>query len=340
MLDERKAAILRAVVEEYIATAQPVGSGHVAVSPSVKVSSATVRNEMAVLEREGYLVQPHTSAGRIPTDKGYRFFVDSLQGWGAGHLNPAQRAEVKTFFTRAHGELEHMLSETSQLLSRLTDHTAVIIAPPHEAATIRSVQVVGLGGRTALVVAVLSNGSVEKRTIELPVRDDGEPVGEAVIAAASTRLASHLTGKTVVALGAVPATGDAAIDALTSAASRGLAGGHDEEEGSVFVGGASRMANAFDAVATVRQVLGILEEQFVVVTLLRDLLDRGLTVAIGAEHGVMPLAECSVVVAPVRGGSGEAGTIGILGPTRMNYPQALAAVAVVSQRLGRRMEEG
>ncbi len=173
MLDDRKAAILRAVVEEYIETAQPVGSQHVTRAGGVQASSATVRNEMSVLERDGYLVQPHTSAGRIPTDKGYRFFVDSLPGWGAGRLNPSQRAEVKTFFTRAHGELEHMLSETSQLLSRLTDHAAVIIAPPHEAATIRSVQVVGLGGRTALVVAVLSNGSVEKRTIELPLGEDG-----------------------------------------------------------------------------------------------------------------------------------------------------------------------
>ena len=340
MLDDRKAAILRAVVEEYIETAQPVGSQHVARSRSVQASSATVRNEMSVLERDGYLVQPHTSAGRIPTDKGYRFFVDSLQGWGAGQLNPAQRAEVKTFFTRAHGELEHMLSETSQLLSRLTDHTAVIIAPPHEAATIRSVQVVGLGGRTALVVAVLSNGSVEKRTLELPLRDDGEPVGDAVVAAASTRLAGQVSGRAVGHLGTVTPTGEEAVDVLLAAALAALVGGHDEEEGSIFVGGASRMATAFDAVATVRRVLGILEEQFVVVTLLRDLLDRGLTVAIGAEHGVTPLAECSVVVAPVRGGNGEMGTIGILGPTRMNYPQALAAVAVVSQRLGRRMEEG
>ena len=340
MLDDRKAAILRAVVEEYIETAQPVGSQHVTRSSGVQASSATVRNEMAVLEREGYLVQPHTSAGRIPTDKGYRFFVDSLHGWGAGQLNPAQRAEVKTFFTRAHGELEHMLSETSQLLSRLTDHTAVVIAPPHEAATIRSVQVVGLGGRTALVVAVLSTGTVEKRTLELPLRDDGEPVGEAVVTAASTRLSSHLIGRTVANLGKAPPTGDDMIDAVLGSAMQALAGGHGDEEGSVFVGGASRMATAFDAVATVRQVLGILEEQFVVVTLLKDLLDRGLTVAIGAEHGVTPLAECSVVVAPVRGGGGEQGTIGILGPTRMNYPQALAAVAVVSQRLGRRIEEG
>ena len=114
MLDERKAAILRAVVEGYIETAQPVGSAHVARSTDMAVSSATVRNEMAVLEREGYLVQPHTSAGRIPTDKGYRFFVDQLSG--PGPLEPGKQQLVREFFRKAHGELEQMLHDTSRLL--------------------------------------------------------------------------------------------------------------------------------------------------------------------------------------------------------------------------------
>src|SRR5437588_8129901 len=120
MLDERKAAILQAVVEEYIETAQPVGSAHVARVPGLAVSPATVRNEMAVLEREGYLVQPHTSAGRIPTDKGYRFFVDQLTHPGA--LPAVQRQLVRQFFAHAHGELEQMLQDTSRLLSALTDY--------------------------------------------------------------------------------------------------------------------------------------------------------------------------------------------------------------------------
>src|SRR3954462_10349599 len=117
-LDERKANILRAVVEEYIDTAQPVGSGHVARAPGVNVSSATVRNDMAVLEQEGYLVQPHTSAGRVPTEKGYRFFVDGLGSPGA--LGGAEAKQVGQFFAKAHGELEQMLSDTSRLLAGLT----------------------------------------------------------------------------------------------------------------------------------------------------------------------------------------------------------------------------
>jgi heat-inducible transcriptional repressor len=334
MLDERKAAILRAVVEEYIETAQPVGSAHVAQAAQTQVSSATIRNEMAVLEREGYLVQPHTSAGRIPTDKGYRFFVDQLTGPGA--LAPARRQMVKEFFDRAHGEIEQMLHDTSRLLSSVTDYAAVVVGPPHEAATIRSAQLVALGANVAVLVVVLSNGRVEKRTVEWPEAN----VGEERVAAAGAHIAAHVVGRTVGDLPGVPATGDAATDALAEQAVEALRGGHDEEPEHVFVGGASRMATAFDAVDTVRGVLDILEQQYVVVTLLRDVIDRGLSVAIGAEHGVEPLAECAVVVAPYTVEGEPAGTVGVLGPSRMDYPQALAAVAVVSQRLGRRLSEG
>jgi len=334
MLDDRKAAILRAVVQEYIETAQPVGSAHVTRSGDLAVSSATVRNEMALLEREGYLVQPHTSAGRIPTDKGYRFFVDQLTP--AGGLQPAQRQRVRDFFAKAHGELEQMLHDTSQLLSGLTDYAAVVVAPPHEEASIRSAQLVALGPRIALLVLVLSNGVVEKHSIEL-----GADVGEERVIAAGARLAQHLVGRSPADLGAVPSSGDAVTDAVTEAALGALrAASSADAPDHVFVGGASRMAAAFDAVETVRGVLTILEQQYVVVGLLRDVLDRGLSVAIGIEHGVEPLAECSVVVAPYAVDGEHTGTIGVLGPTRMNYPQALAAVAVVSQRLGRHLHEG
>ena len=332
MLDERKAAILQAVVEEYIQTAQPVGSSHVVRTAGVQVSSATVRNEMAVLEREGYLTQPHTSAGRLPTDKGYRFFVDQLTQ--PGPLGPSQRQQVREFFDKAHGDLEQVLHDTSRLLSGLTDYAAVVVGPPHEAATIRSAQLVGLGPRVALAVIVLSNGVVEKRTVEL----DDEATDER-IADASARLAEVLVGRTFGDATAPGATADPGVDAVVASAVAAF-GQPDDDADHVFVGGASRMAAAFDAVDTVRRVLGILEQQFVVVSLLRDVLDRGLSVAIGAEHGLVPLAECSVVVAPYEVEGQIAGTVGVLGPTRMNYPQALAAVAVVSKRLGDTLTEG
>jgi heat-inducible transcriptional repressor len=337
-LDERKATVLRAVVATYIETAQPVGSGHVARTPGVHVSPATVRNDMSALEQEGYLHQPHTSAGRVPTDKGYRFFVDRLR---AGSLATADSKQVRSFFAEAHGELEQMLADTSRLLSDLTQYAAVVVSPPVEAATVRSVQMVGLSARVALVVVVLSNGAVDKHTVEFD-RD----IDDAALAAATSQLSLRLTGEPMTAsvelmaeLAADPA--DQAEPELVArrAAAAVLSSEHALAE-HVYIGGAARMASAFDAVATVSEVLTILEQQYVVVTLLQDVLDRGLHVAIGTETGIAPLADCSVVVAPYVVEGEPAGTIGVLGPTRMNYPQALAAVAVVGQRLGRHLSEG
>jgi heat-inducible transcriptional repressor len=333
MMDQRRAAILRAVVQEYIETAQPVGSGRVARVPEVAVSPATVRHDMVVLEQEGYLRQPHTSAGRIPTDKGYRMFVDSLVE--PGRLQAAQRDQVSTFFAKAHGALEEMLQDTTKLLSGLTDYAAVITGTPVDDATVRSVQLVGLGGRTALAVMVLSNGVVAKAAL-----DTGDDIGDEHLGAATVHLSRWLVGVSSSALPPVPPSGDPSVDLACARAVAALdEAGHDHDASPMFVGGASRMAAAFDAVDSVRRVLDILEQQYVVVGLLRDIVDSGLSVAIGTEHGVEPLSECSLVVAPYLVEGETAGTIGVLGPTRMHYPQALAAVAVVSRRLSERLSQ-
>jgi heat-inducible transcriptional repressor len=333
-LNARRAAILEAVVTEYIGTAEPVGSSHVASSPGVKVSSATVRSEMVALEREGYLVQPHTSAGRIPTDKGYRFFVDHLTGPGV--LGPAQRKQVSQFFEQVHGEMETVLERASGLLSELTSYAAVVVGPSHDTASIRSVQLVGLSPLHALLVVVLSDGAVEKRTLEFQAE-----TSEDTLARAGSLLASHLVGRTLTQPWSVPASGSAAVDQLVSATHRAF----DSLEGSmesdqVFVGGPARLAESFDAVETVRSVLAILEQQLVVVTLLRDVLDRGLSVAIGTEHGFEPLSSCAVVVAPVSIDGQDLGAVGLLGPTRMDYARAMAAAHVVGERLGQRISGG
>jgi heat-inducible transcriptional repressor len=333
-LDVRKSAILNAVVTEYIGSAQPVGSQHVMDAPGVSVSSATIRADMAALERDGYLAQPHTSAGRIPTDKGYRFFVDHLGGPGA--LDPVGRQQVRQFFDHAHGEIEMMLEKTSGLLADLTDCTAMVVGPSHELATLRSVQLVGLGPRLALLVVVLADGAVQKQSIDL-----AEDVDEGRLADAARYLAAHSLGRALSQIDAtLVTTGDPATDAVVSVGVDALRHlGSAEAGDQLFVGGSSHMAAAFDAVDTVRSVLTILEQQLVVVTLLRDVLDRGLSVAIGTEHGVEPLASCAVVVMPVSVDGVVTGTIGLLGPTRMNYPQALAAAQVVGNRLGQRLSE-
>ena len=330
MLDDRKTAILRAVVEEYIATAQPVGSSHIAASDGVQVSSATVRNDMAFLEQEGYLAQPHTSAGRIPTDKGYRFFVDHLTP--NGKLGVADQMKVGEFFDTATGRLEETLQRTSTLLAQMTNYAAVVLGPKKEVAVVRSVQLVGLSAHLATAVVVLSNGAVESEPIELATT-----ISEDELQRTTAHLSRLMVGKALGDMAHTAATGDVVIDTLAKQVLAAMSGRRTDE--SVFVGGASAMAEAFDAVEIVRSVLHTLEQQFVMVSLVRDMLNRGLSVAIGAEHGVEPLAACSVVLAPVIADGATLGTVGILGPTRMNYPQALATVEVVSDRLGRRLAD-
>ena len=329
MLDDRKAAILSAVVHEYIETGQAVGSGRVAGSPGVAVSSATVRNEMAALEELGFLAQRHTSAGRIPTDKGYRFFVDRLRSMEPS-LVPSDRGRVRDFFEAAGGGLESTLARTSDLLTSLTDCTAVVVGPNATVATIRNTQLVDLSAHIAMVVAVMSNGVIEKRTVEVATELTPEIVEDA-----SLRLSAAVDGKT---LGDLEGDLVGADDPLLAAALAALSAAGREAE--VYVGGASRVASAFEAVEQVRDILTILEQQIVVVSLISDVLDRGMRVAIGEETGVGPLAECSLVVAPYEVEGEPAGTIGVLGPTRMDYTQALAAVAVVSRRLGSVLSEG
>lgn len=333
MLDERKASILRAVVARYIETAQPVGSTQVVESTDVGVSSATVRNEMTLLEREGYLAQPHTSAGRIPTEKGYRFFVDQLGG--PGDLGAAQAREVRAFFSHAHGELEQMLKDTSRLLSKLTATTALVVGETRESATVRSVQLVGLNPRGALVVAVLSNGIVLKRMIEL-----SEPVSEDQLAAAGTRLAAALVGHLPTEPVLVQPTSDRSLDSLLATCVTAVHTAAEEERRKIFVEGSAHIAGAFDTVSSLQEVLVLLEQQLTVVSMLEDVLNRGLTVAIGSETGVGTLADCAVVVAPFNVGGVHGGTIGVLGPARMNYAATLAAVGMVSQRLSRTLSEG
>lgn len=333
MLDDRKTAILRAIVEEYIATASPVGSSHIAKSQEFAVSSATVRNDMAALEREGFLTHPHTSAGRIPTDKGYRFFVDNLVPNGT--LGSLEQAKVGSFFENAHFRLEETLQRTSMLLTQLTNYASVVIGPSVEIAVIRSVQLVRLSSHHLTVVVVLSNGSVESQQLEI-----SQDISDKSISEAAFKLQKLMLNAPLRDIQLMRAANHNLLDEISPLCDKVLASlDRTRNDETIFVGGVSQMAEAFDAVEIVRNVLHTLEQQYVVVTLVRDMLNRGLSVAIGAEHGVEPLSACSVVLAPVIADGENVGTVGVLGPTRMNYPQALATVELVSDRLGRRLTE-
>jgi heat-inducible transcriptional repressor len=336
-LDERKAAILRAIVEEHVATAQPVGSQTVARSRGLDVSSATVRNEMTVLEREGYIMAPHTSAGRIPTDLGYRYFVDHFTHQG-GLPAPQRRAvaDFFTLFTSANQVLDDLLHETSHLLARVSSHTAVVVGPHSsgEPPTLRSVQLVSLQPTLVLALAVLSNGNVEKCVLHLA--DDAD---DATVAAASHALDAQLAGTRWTHVPALQPTGNVRIDALAREARDAIAArGAHEPADPLYVGGASRLAaehEAFPTATTAARLLELLEHQVELVSLVRELLAQEPIVSIGSENPLDDLRDCSIVVAPYRVDGEVAGTVGVLGPTRMDYRQALAAVEAISEQLGR-----
>ncbi len=243
----------------------------------------------------------------------------------------ARRRAVGEFFASAHGRLEEMLRRTTELLARLTNYAGVVVGPKAEVQVVRSVQLVPITSESATIVAVLGNGAVESQTIDIsPLLTDAQ------IGAASSHLNAQCAGLPLGRVQQLAPTGDVAVDQVCTEALAALIGASADEH--VYFGGTATMAAAFDAVEIVTDVLRTLEQQFVVVSLVSDLVERGISVAIGGEHGVQPLSACSVVVAPIVVEGEHRGSVGVLGPTRMNYPQALATVEVVSDRLGRRLE--
>ena len=328
-MDERRAAVLRAVVESFIDNAQPVGSQTVLRTAGLDVSAATIRNDLVALEADGFLAKPHTSAGRIPTEMGYRCFVDRLE---PGQLDQAQSAQVKAFFRHAQGQIEQRLADTSKLLSDLTAYTAVVVAPSHEREIIRAANLVDLGGGRLVLVIMTSSGAVVRCHLESKPATP-LPVDPPVVDEASRRLVEALVGTVRGEVTKPPPSGNLAVDTLMKAAiSTWLR--HDTGERELYVGGTADVAEQFDAMSTVKSVLKVLEEQLLVVSLLRGLVDRGLSVAIGSETGVLPLANCAIVASPYVVDGETVGSVGVVGPTRMDYPKALATVKSVGERLG------
>ncbi len=326
-LDARKASILEAVVSEHIDTAQPVGSSSVASSSEIAVSPATVRTEMVSLEREGYLAQPHTSAGRIPTDKGYRYFVDHLK---SGVLGDVQQHQISDFFANVRGEVEDVLEQTSTLLSQMTSYTSVVVGASLTHSAILSAQLVSIDAHHQLLVTVFSDGSVIKHSLTPNFDVDYETCAEA-----SRQLNALLIGTTLESVVQVPSRADHVAVLVRESVAALHAEAPTSDGDKVFIGGSSRVADSFDGVETVRKVLSILEQELLVVSLVEDMLRRGLSVAIGTENGFEPLSTCAVIVAPVTIDGAPAGAVGLLGPTRMKYREAMAAAAAVSQHLAR-----
>ncbi len=337
-LDARKAAILKAIVQDYVRGGEPVGSKRLVEDYNLGVSAATVRSEMAALQEAGFITHPHTSAGRVPTDKGYRYFVDALAGTAT--LRPEQRAALEDLLLGS-ADLEDLLRRTSSVLSRLTHFAALVVAPRLDRSRLRHIELVRLGRTSVLAILIADTGRVEKRMLDIdtPVEDhDVQRVRHAVNeAVAGLRMFQAPDLVAGVAAGAPPEVRSLA-EALAQAVREGVTGPPNEH---VFLGGTANIAGPgyFDRLEQVKQVYETLEEQVIMLRMLREALSAGdPAVRIGAELSLVELAACSIVAASY--GAGEAvGSLGVLGPTRMDYPRTLAAVQAVASSLERALAE-
>ncbi len=337
MQDERRLAVLRAIVEDYVATQEPVGSKALVERHGLGVSPATVRNDMAALEEEGLITQPHTSAGRVPTDKGYRLFVDRLTT-----IKPMSSAEKRAIATILDGavDLDDVVQRSVRLLAQLTHQVALVQYPTLSRSTVRHVELVALTETRVLVVLILSTGRVEQRLAELEVAID-----EADLATLRSRVVGAVTGRVIAeattTLGELTAPpGEEAaqariVDVLVEAMSD-----HRSSE-RVAVGGAANLARFGDSFElSVRPLLEALEEHVVLLQLLGEAHTGGMvTVRIGHESHYQQFSSTSVVATGYGPADDSLGNLGVVGPTRMDYPGTMAAVRAVARYVSRILDE-
>ena len=342
MQEERRLAVLRAIVEDYVATEEPVGSKALVERHGLGVSPATVRNDMAALEDEGYITQPHTSAGRVPTDKGYRLFVDRLTT-----VKPMSHAERRAIATLLDGavDLDDVVQRSVRLLSQLTRQVAIVQYPTLSRSTVRHIELVALAPNRLLVVLILSTGRVEQRIVEL-----GVELGEEALADLRSQVNRAATGEliaeAITALGGLvhaepnagrpvsPATA-VVVETLVEAMSD-----HRSDE-RIAVGGAANLARYGDSFdSAVRPLLEALEEHVVLLKLIGEATSaEPLTVRIGAEGPYQELSSTSVVATGYGPGEEAFARLGIVGPTRMDYPGSMAAVRAVARYVSRILGE-
>ena len=336
-LDERKRAVLRAIVTEYIGTGLPVGSAHVVATAGLDVSAATVRSDMGALEELGLIAQPHTSAGRVPTDRGYRWFVDDLRS--TPPLDGRQREAIQELLGSAR-DVEDLLARTTTVLSQLTRLVSLVISPAIATSRLRLVELVPLAPLGALLLLVADTGRVEKHPVELPVGSDERDLDRV-----RTTLAERLVGRRFADVGTVLGTlADEApsdLRGIVRAVADAAADVREDRVHQVFVGGQSSLV---DDVSLQREelarLLQLLEERETLARMLEEAVDGpeegAPTVRIGEENPLADLHTTSLVAQRYRLVS--SGSLGVLGPTRMDYGSALATVRAVSDELQRTLD--
>lgn len=337
MLDERKLAVLRAIVEDYVATHEPVGSKSIVERHRLGVSAATVRNEMAALEEEGYIAQPHTSAGRIPTDLGYRVFVDQLNQLKP--MSPAEQRAIAQFLEQA-VDLDDVMLRTTRLLAQLTRQVAVVQYPSLQRSLVRHIELVPVPGRRVMVVVIADTGRVEQRVAEVPL-----DIEHTVIEDLRSRLNAVVAGKPFVEvadavtpiLEAASLAERPAVAAIVSCLLESVVERSDDR---VVVAGAANLARYGSHFHTsVAPLLEAIEEHVVLLRLLGEVsTGDDVLVRIGSEKSALPTT--SVVATGYGGAERNVAQLGVVGPTHMDYSGTMRAVHAVAQYVGRLLTEG
>ncbi|ALO66871.1 HrcA family transcriptional regulator [Arthrobacter alpinus] len=333
MSEPRKLEVLRAIVEDYVHSREPVGSKALVERHHLGVSSATIRNDMAALEEEGLITAPHTSSGRIPTDAGYRLFVDQIAS-----VKPLSAAERRAISVLLDGptDLDDVLERTVRTLAHLTNQVAVVQYPRTTAATVRHIEFVSLAAHQVLVVLILASGKVEQNVIDL-----GAGVDDEVLAGLRKIFMAGLNGLTVAQLPAAVAKIPLDVPVVEQGAATRLAQGlallarNVRGDRIVMAGTANLARSNNDFPLSIGPVLDALEEQVVLLRLLEAMAQDslGMAVVIGRENPHDSLAEASVVATSYV--PGENAKLGVVGPTRMDYPNTMASVRAVAQYLSR-----
>ncbi|GEC05990.1 heat-inducible transcription repressor HrcA [Streptomyces spinoverrucosus] len=337
MLSERRLQVLRAIVQDYVGTEEPVGSKALTERHSLGVSPATVRNDMAALEDEGYIAQPHTSAGRIPTDKGYRLFVDKLAE--VKPLTAPERRAIQNFLDGA-VDLDDVVTRTVRLLAQLTRQVAVVQYPSLTRSTVRHVELLSLAPARVMLVLITDTGRVEQRMVDCPA-----PFGESSLADLRARLNSRVAGRRFTDVPqlvqdlpeAFEAEDRGTVQTVLSTLLETLV---EETEERLVIGGTANLTRfAHDFPLTIRPVLEALEEQVVLLKLLGEAKDSGMTVRIGHENAHEGLNSTSVVSVGYGSGGEAVAKLGVVGPTRMDYPGTMGAVRAVARYVGQILAE-
>ncbi|MHC2999016.1 heat-inducible transcriptional repressor HrcA [Microbacterium sp. HJ5] len=341
MVSERGLQVLRAIVEDYVDTREPVGSKAIVERHAFGVSAATIRNDMALLEDEELIAAPHTSSGRVPTDKGYRVFVDHLAD--VRPLSTAQRTAISSFL-EGPGDLDDVLARTVRALTQLTGQVAIVQYPSFARANVTHVELVQLGGGRMLVIVVTDTGRVSQRMAF--VRDDFD---EADLARIRAELGTLLVGRSVRdGLTRIADRLDSAAvmtaphQAATAEIVRVVAEELDEfrQDRLVMAGSATLARREADFRGSIYPLLEAIEEQVTILRLMGEMVadEKGLAASIGRENEPFGLAEASIVASDYDA-TGSRARVGVMGPTRMDYPTNLAAVRAVARYLTRMLEE-